>query len=72
MSRASIVAFIAIGTMTVSLPVANAYVDPGAGSLMFQAAVGGVLAIGVVAKVYWRRAVGAIWRRYGRGDPSEA
>jgi hypothetical protein len=70
MSRVWIVGLVAIGSMSVSLPVANAYVDPGAGSLIFQATVGGVLAIGVVAKVFWRRAVGAIWRR--KGEPFEA
>ena len=31
------------------------YIDPGSGSLFLQALAGGVAAVGVVAKVYWRR-----------------
>ena len=32
-----------------------AYLDPGSGSLLLQAVLGGVAAAGVIAKVYWRR-----------------
>jgi hypothetical protein len=31
------------------------YIDPGSGSLFLQALAGGVAAVGVVTKVYWRR-----------------
>jgi hypothetical protein len=31
------------------------YIDPGSGSLLLQALAGGIAAVGVVAKVYWRR-----------------
>jgi hypothetical protein len=31
------------------------YIDPGSGSLFLQALAGGVAAVGVVGKVYWRR-----------------
>ncbi|MGZ4439509.1 MAG: hypothetical protein ACXVZN_03945 [Gaiellaceae bacterium] len=31
------------------------YIDPGSGSLFLQALAGGVAAIGVFMKVYWRR-----------------
>ena len=31
------------------------YIDPGSGSLFLQALAGGIAAIGVVTKVYWRR-----------------
>jgi hypothetical protein len=31
------------------------YIDPGSGSLLLQALAGGVAAVGVFAKVYWRR-----------------
>jgi len=31
------------------------YIDPGSGSLFLQALAGGIAAVGVVAKVYWRR-----------------
>ena len=32
-----------------------AYIDPGSGSLLLQAIVGGVAAGAVAAKFYWRR-----------------
>jgi hypothetical protein len=32
-----------------------AYIDPGSGSVLLQALLGGVAAIGVAAKVYWKR-----------------
>ncbi len=31
------------------------YIDPGSGSLFLQALAGGIAAVGVLAKVYWRR-----------------
>jgi hypothetical protein len=31
------------------------YIDPGSGSLFLQALAGGIAAVGVVTKVYWRR-----------------
>ena len=31
------------------------YIDPGSGSLFLQALAGGVAAVGVIGKVYWRR-----------------
>jgi hypothetical protein len=32
-----------------------AYVDPASGSLIFQALIGGAMAVGLTAKIYWRR-----------------
>jgi hypothetical protein len=32
-----------------------AYLDPGTGSLLLQLIAGGVAAVAVAAKVYWRR-----------------
>ena len=32
-----------------------AYLDPGTGSMLVQLLVGGVAAVGVVAKLYWDR-----------------
>lgn len=37
------------------VPVANAYIDPGSGSLVFQAVVAGAMAAGVAIKVKWQR-----------------
>ena len=40
------------------LPAANAYVDPGTGSFIFQAVIGGLLAAGVALKVFWKKITG--------------
>lgn len=42
---------------------ASAYIDPGSGSIIFQAAVGGALAVGVGIKVFWGRIVSFIRRK---------
>jgi hypothetical protein len=35
-----------------------AYLDPGSGSMLLQALVGGVAAVAVAAKFYWKRFLG--------------
>jgi hypothetical protein len=32
-----------------------AYLDPGSGSMILQVLAGGIAAVGVAAKLYWRR-----------------
>jgi hypothetical protein len=39
------------------LPVLG-YLDPGSGSMILQAVVGGLAAAGVMARLYWRRLLG--------------
>jgi hypothetical protein len=34
---------------------AQAYLDPGTGSILLQVLIGGVAGLGVVAKLYWHR-----------------
>jgi hypothetical protein len=34
-----------------------AYLDPGSGSMILQLLAGGVAAVGVAAKMYWRRLI---------------
>lgn len=38
---------------------ANAYLDPGTGSMMLQVILGGVAAVGVAVKLYWHRVLAA-------------
>jgi hypothetical protein len=45
----------------------EAYIDPGSGSLLLQAIAGGLAAVGVVTKLYWRRLRGL----FSRGRPEE-
>ncbi len=39
-----------------------AYIDPGSGSIIFQAVAAGVMAVGLTFKVYWRRVRGVFSR----------
>jgi hypothetical protein len=48
---------------------ALAYIDPGTGSLVLQAIAGGVAAVAVTARLYWRR-VKTFFRRPEEETPS--
>ena len=54
----------------VVIPVANAYIDPGTGSALFQAAIAGVLAAGVTFKLFWHRIKGFFTKSKKRRDES--
>lgn len=45
------------------VPVANAYLDPGTGSYIFQVLIGVFLGTAVAVKVFWRRIWGFITRK---------
>jgi hypothetical protein len=45
-----------------------AYIDPGSGSVLLQALLGGVAALGVTMKLYWKR-IRRLLR--GRGNQEE-
>jgi hypothetical protein len=64
-TRARIFAVVALVTVftLLWLPVANAYVDPGSGSFVFQALIGGILAASVTLKVFWKRLVAVVTRK---------
>lgn len=46
---------------------AHAYIDPGSGSLLLQLILGGVAALWVAVRLYWRRVVGM----FSRGTESD-
>ena len=46
----------------VALP-AQAYIDPGSGSFIFQVVVGGLLGAAFAIKTFWRRIVGFFQRK---------
>lgn len=56
-SRVAIAALSFVAFSFLWIPVANAYVDPGTGSFIFQVAIGALLATGVAIKVFWKRVV---------------
>jgi len=64
--RIYVVAVLCLAFLSVSLPTAQAYVDPGSGSFIFQALVGGLLAAGLAVKVFWRRIVSFVSGRKDR------
>ena len=46
------------------------YLDPGSGSMILQAIAGGVAAVGVMGRLYWKRLKGLL--RVGkRGDEQQ-
>lgn len=49
------VALIACLLSLVFILPAGAYIDPGTGSAIFQAAIAGALAVAVGVKVYWQK-----------------
>jgi hypothetical protein len=62
-NRVFVVAVGVAACTLVCIPVANAYVDPGTGSFIFQAVIGGALAAAVAIKVFWRRITGVFSRK---------
>ena len=46
-----------------------AYLDPGSGSMILQALVGGVAAVAVTAKLWWRRLLDLIGVRREERKP---
>jgi len=62
-ARMTIVTMLVLAASFLFLPTANAYVDPGSGSFVFQALIAGLLAAGMAIKVFWRRIVGAFSRK---------
>ncbi len=49
-----------------------AYIDPGSSSFLLQAIVGGVAAILVLARSYWRRSAEFLRNRRRGGEPPAA
>jgi hypothetical protein len=62
-SKIFIFAWVFLAASALFLPPANAYLDPGTGSFIFQALIGALLAVALAVKVMWRRLVGFVTRR---------
>ena len=50
---------------------AEAYLDPGTGSMLLQVILGGVAAIGVAIKLYWHKLRAALGMRKKEGSEDE-
>jgi hypothetical protein len=55
----------------VAAPSAQAYIDPGSGSFIFQVLIGGLLAGAVAVKHFWKRITSFFSRRSSREQPAE-
>ena len=55
LTNAMFVAYLSACLSLLVIAPASAYIDPGSGSIIFQAIVGGAMAIGLTVKVFWRR-----------------
>jgi hypothetical protein len=62
-STATLFVVVVIGFWLLVVPVANAYVDPGTGSYIFQVLIGVFLGAAVALKVFWRRIWGFVTRK---------
>lgn len=63
LSRTFWVTFLMAGFSLLFVAPANAYLDPGSGSIIFQVVVGGAMAIGLGVKIFWRRIVSLFNRK---------
>lgn len=71
-SRTSLLLVLAIGLFTVAQADAHAYIDPGATSLWLQTLIGGIAALIVMTRAYWRQSMTRVRRWLGRGGDSDA
>jgi hypothetical protein len=62
-SRVLMTGLFFVGFSLLWIPTANAYIDPGTGSFIFQAAIGVLLAAGVAIKVLWKRLTRLVTRK---------
>lgn len=67
-SRVGLVVCLALGFSLLFVAPAQAYIDPGSGSLIFQVIVGSAMAVGLAVKVFWRRIVSLFSRRRSDDD----
>ena len=70
-ARAFTIALLVVAFTCLFLPVANAYVDPGSGSFIFQALIGGLIAVAVAFRVFWRRVLG-VFSKTRRESPDSS
>ncbi|HEX2088911.1 MAG TPA: hypothetical protein VHI54_03105 [Actinomycetota bacterium] len=50
----------------ITVPNANAYIDPASGSFLFQVTIGAILGAGLAIKMFWRRIWGFLTGRTRR------
>ncbi len=62
---------VALALMVITMPRACAYIDPGTGSYVLQAAAATLLAAAFVVKTTWKNIVSAVSKAFSRRQPDE-
>ncbi len=62
---------LALATLLTLAPAAHAYLDPGTGVLIVQAAIGAIAGALVAVKLYWSKIKAGLYRLTGRRIPRE-
>lgn len=60
------------GLSLLVIPTAGAYLDPGSGSIIFQAVIAGAMASSLAIKIFWRRLTVFFGRLFGSSGPTQA
>ena len=60
MSKIVVSVFFGVYSMLLLPSIAQAYLDPGNGSMLLQLLLGGVAGLSVICKLYWRRFLTAL------------
>jgi hypothetical protein len=50
---------------------AHAYLDPGTGSYIFQLLIAGLVGLGLVVKIYWKRIMAFFTRMISKGEQTD-
>lgn len=67
MARLRLVLGLTVAMWLMVIPVANAYIDPGSTTVVFQAIIAGIAAAGMGLRMFWGRITG-FFRRNRSGD----
>lgn len=70
-SRVAWVLWLTAALSLLVVPTAGAYIDPGSGSIVFQALIAGAMGASLALKVYWRRLTSLVSRLLGRSSGSD-
>lgn len=71
-TRVRVTLWLTVGAWVMVLPSAQAYIDPGSTTVIFQAVVAGIAAAGTGVAVFWTRIKSVFRRGSGAGAASGA
>lgn len=53
--RTAVLVVLVLGAWSLVVPAANAYIDPGSGSIIIQAVAAAAMAVALSVRIWWRR-----------------